>query len=305
MIMSQAPPQVSTFMLPLQNVSTASVAIDIESDPMAVVTVSGKDEASTQTLETTLNGLLTIVKGQGQQAVATAPTAEVGKVLKEILDSLQFTRDGETLTMNIPKPEGFGDALMNSIVEARAAAKRVQKKNNLRQVALGLHNFHSAYRLFPYVNPRTKEPDGFSWRVRILPFIEEQFLWESLDLDKGVKEAPNAQFADQMPKIFGNGGKISGIGAVVHKPMPKSFADITDGTSNTIAFIEAPTNAPWMEQPAGFTVDEAIKLVDALPDGGSLNVCMYDGSVRELPKTIDKDTLRALLTHNGGERVDF
>ncbi len=86
--------------------------------------------------------------------------------------------------------------LLPAVQQAREAARRTQCKNNLKQMALGVHNFHDTYKAFPparvlYDERPTESsliPAGFlrgldepSWLVRILPFLEQRNkakLWE-------------------------------------------------------------------------------------------------------------------------------
>ena len=71
---------------------------------------------------------------------------------------------------------------------ARLAADINRSRNNLKQIAIAFHNFHDAYQKFPSsVNTKegartsNKKPvQPFSWRVAILPFIEQNELFEEL-----------------------------------------------------------------------------------------------------------------------------
>jgi prepilin-type processing-associated H-X9-DG protein len=85
---------------------------------------------------------------------------------------------------------------------------------------------------------------------------------------------------------------------------------ITDGTSNTIAFVERKTPVCWMS-PEDVTFEDAEQGVNKIPTGigsehaGGANSAFCDGSVRFLSNTIDKKILRALLTIAGGESVNW
>lgn len=62
---------------------------------------------------------------------------------------------------------------------AREAARRAQCSNNLKQIAFSLHSYHDRYGCFPpaYIADEEGKP-MHSWRVLILPFIEEQALYD-------------------------------------------------------------------------------------------------------------------------------
>ncbi|HLA83315.1 MAG TPA: DUF1559 domain-containing protein [Thermoguttaceae bacterium] len=65
--------------------------------------------------------------------------------------------------------------LLPAVQAAREAARRLHCTNNLKQLALGLHNYHDAYGCFPY---GTITSHSLAWRVAILPYVEEKNLYE-------------------------------------------------------------------------------------------------------------------------------
>jgi len=79
--------------------------------------------------------------------------------------------------------------LLPAIQAAREAARRTQCQNNLKNLALGLHNYHDSAKTFPpAITQRPGEDPGLSvrlranWAVLLLPYIEEQSLYDSFDL---------------------------------------------------------------------------------------------------------------------------
>ena len=106
----------------------------------------------------------------------------------------------------------------------------------------------------------------------MLPFLEQNNLADQIDKEKGPEDKANSEFVDKMPKMFGADGKNSGVSWVQSEV--KGFADITDGSSNTIMLIENPNAGPWMKN-APITADDAMKLVTNLKDGEDLIVVLY------------------------------
>src|SRR5206468_1044942 len=68
-----------------------------------------------------------------------------------------------------------------AVQRVRAAADRLECANHLRQVGIALHNYHGAYRSLPpgcsYQNGTDPFPH-MSWMTRILPYLEQQALWD-------------------------------------------------------------------------------------------------------------------------------
>ena len=91
--------------------------------------------------------------------------------------------------------------------------------------------------------------------------------------------------------------------SLFEKDKATSFADVTDGLSNTIMVLESQEEVPWT-RPEDLNFDPAA--APSLSGAGSLhpggfNVLMTDGSVRFFKRTIDLQTFKSLITRAGGE----
>ena len=223
---------------------------------------------------------------------------------------------------------GILTALMLPAVQAaREAARRSQCVNNLKQIGLAMHNYHDTYKCFP---PAViADEDGRpmrSWRVAILPYIEQASLYDQYDFDVPWDDPINQMLmnipipAYQCPSdptvsvspCNTNYVMIVGKSTIGGEPNEAvKMADIKDGTSNTILAIEVGgSGIPWTE-PRDLTVEEAIAFITNSGAGqfsqfhpGGLNVLMADGSVQFIASTIDPGILPALLTRDDGQAVD-
>ena len=79
--------------------------------------------------------------------------------------------------------------MLPAVQAAREAARRMSCSNNFKQIGLGLHNYHAAYKnlpmnaggtTFPGSNGNQSNRLWLSWMVGTLPFIEQQALWEQV-----------------------------------------------------------------------------------------------------------------------------
>jgi len=201
--------------------------------------------------------------------------------------------------------------LLPAVQAAREAARRMQSSNNAKQLMLSIHNYESAYRQIP---PRaTKSPNGkplLSWRVAMLPYIDQNALYQQFHLDEPWDSEHNIKLLDKMPQTFNHPSYVGPAGHTVYlapyyestiwnADKPK-FAGVTDGLSNTIAIFEVNDAhaVPWTK-PDDLDLDE-VELLDCFRPTGS-NVAMFDGSVRFISPEIDASVLKAMVTSAGGE----
>src|SRR5215218_9186216 len=74
--------------------------------------------------------------------------------------------------------------------------------NNLKQLALAWHNFEAVNGHLPPNQTDKKGKALLSWRVQILPYIEELPLYQKFKLDEPWDSENNKKLVDQMPKLF-------------------------------------------------------------------------------------------------------
>ena len=189
--------------------------------------------------------------------------------------------------------------------------------NNLKQIGLAFHNYYSAYDRFPG-NIYSKDGKALlSWRVAILPFIEEEKLYKQFKLDEPWDSDANKKLIARMPKLYAplrvkaKEGEtfyqvFVGDKALFGDKGPRfKINNIPDGTSNTGMVFEAGEPVVWTK-PADLPFDEkkALPKLGGLFDGECL-VVMCDGSVRHLKKDADEKELKKLIMPADGEVIDF
>ena len=218
--------------------------------------------------------------------------------------------------------------LVESVSAARAAAQRQVSMNNMRQIMLALHNWadvHGGH--FPPPVIYGKDGKGkvpHSWRVELLPYLEQAALYESYKFDESWDSEANKAILAKMPTVFrhplddeksthstyfaltpavlaaeGDGPVLTAFG----KRDGVRFVDIIDGTSNTLAVVEAKRDILWTK-PDDIVFDPAKDpptLGGWFKDGFHAALC--DGSVRFISDKIDAATLKLLISPQGGEPV--
>src|SRR5262245_9143676 len=71
--------------------------------------------------------------------------------------------------------------LLPAVQAARESGRRTSCQNNLRQMGVGIHNYHDTKRLLP---PSRRGPQHATWFVLILPYAEQNALYDQWDIDK-------------------------------------------------------------------------------------------------------------------------
>ncbi len=173
---------------------------------------------------------------------------------------------------------------------AGPAALRNGCINNLRQIALAINNYESAHGHFP--PPYTTDDNGnplHSWRVLILPYMEETALYNQLDLTKPWHHPDNLAVGKRMPDVYrcpsfeDDSPEMRMTTAYVaiigdHTAWPRTgqrtIEEISDGMGNTLLLVESEKyRLHWMS-----TADPSIEMVgpingvgDTLASGGPHN----------------------------------
>ncbi len=177
--------------------------------------------------------------------------------------------------------------------------------NAMKQVLLAVHNYVSAYNQFPFLHhteDRTEDHNDLSWMVRILPYMDEAELFSQFDLEQSWESEQNRPLLDKMPAIFGKPNRLSKVEGQqtqirwVESDV-KRFADITNGSSNTIALIYGGPPVYWTENKP-LTQAAAMELFMSLKPAEELIVAMYDGSVKRLSRAFSRESFQAMLTPN-------
>lgn len=207
--------------------------------------------------------------------------------------------------------------LLPAVQAAREAARRMQCQNNLKQIALAMHNYADVYKALPPAY--TVDANGkplHSWRVLLLPFLEQQSLYQQIDLSKPWNDPANKALSELVLPVYAcpsdprptspktNYLAVVDPSGIFSGPTQTKFFDITDGTSNTILIVESTKEVNWME-PTDLSMNEFLSSPKSSHHSGVFQAAFGDGAVMALENDMPQETKRALVTKNQGEQVNF
>jgi prepilin-type processing-associated H-X9-DG protein len=213
--------------------------------------------------------------------------------------------------------------LLPAINAAREAGRRASCTNKLRQINLALLNYESTYGHLPPAASKGKNGDPpMSWRVAILPFMEQDALYRRYRANEPWDSPANRELAKIRLQEFvcpsdtdavpGETSyvMITGENTIGGKPGSPGIrpAEFSGNRGDTIMVLEVHgLKIPWTE-PRDITLAELAQRLRA--NGGRIghvagfNVGFADGSVKNISPQIDPGVLRSLAIINGGQPVD-
>jgi prepilin-type processing-associated H-X9-DG protein len=211
--------------------------------------------------------------------------------------------------------------LFTSVTKVKEAAGRMKDSNNLKMIGLGMHNVHGAtggfQGPFAFDEKGNRATGDLSFRVGLLPYIEQANLYRKFDLSQGWDSARNRPHSTtvvptyQSPfaadptipttpyRAFVGGGALFDESGKPVRP-----ADIPDGTGNTIMLIGVDDEVPWAApRELKYSPTGPLPRIGTRGMPAGANVLLADGSVRFLKNTTPDPVLRSLITRAGGDTV--
>jgi len=281
-------------------------------EPRFQLVVQAKDAESAQALNALGKSVVQYLR-QSPQVPRYAP--DFAKLADEL--KAEVNQDRITATIDAQKASTWAATLTLPLRERAAKAGCV---NNLKQIGLAMHNYHSQYKSFPpaYTVDKAGKP-LLSWRVLILPYLEQDALYKEFHLDEPWDSEHNRALIDRMPPTYhcpAGSSKRADLGKTTYlTPRGKAtifpgsegikIQKITDGTSNTIFVVDAANDrAVTWTKPDDWDVDPKLDLKGIFGHHpGGTPFSFADGSVRFIKETVDPKTLEMLITRDGGEVI--
>lgn len=215
---------------------------------------------------------------------------------------------------------GIGSGLLLPAVKAaRENARKARYSSNIREIILALNCYDSVYgKLPPLYTVDVAGKPLHSWRVLILPFMEQATLHEKIRLNEPWDSEYNKQFHNVLipqysePKITNSNDPNMRCNYVVIKGQPlkpkveTELGDISDGTSKTVSIVVVKEPFCWMDPKADISLEDFVKWTNKKDSVlGTENVGFWNGSVKILPSDMPTEILKAIGTAKGGENVEI
>jgi prepilin-type processing-associated H-X9-DG protein len=322
-IFTAAPPELQPF-LPLLKSKTIILQANLDKELSAEVRFLAENEDKAIESERSFNllmkladeGLAMVVKPEkadDELKLLLPALTELHKVVQGIKADRRGTET--TARAAIKADLALGRPIAALFLRPSMGSARIQSQNNLKQIGLAMHNFLDKDGVFPAAAIVDKKGKPLlSWRVAILPYIEQDNLYKQFKLDEPWDSDHNKKLIDKMPRIYAlpSGGTkpgethyrvFVGNGAAFDTVQGIGIAQFTDGTSNTMLAFEAAEGVPWTK-PDEIEFDPQKPMVKHLRfDNTVCNLLFADGSVRAVPKTIKDEVLKLVIQRDDGQPI--
>jgi hypothetical protein len=220
---------------------------------------------------------------------------------------------------------GLIAALGRAVGSAREAARRAQCSCQYCQILLALHNYHSQYNALPpaYIPDANGKP-MHSWRVLLLPYMDQSALYNRYKFNEPWNGPNNITLLNSMPSNFACPSRFSnptnltsyvavtGPGTMFPGAQSTKFDDVTDGLADTLMILEVSNaNIPWTApadldvRTMSFQINDRKRAGISSKHPGGANVGVADGKARWAGNSLTPGNLRAVLTIAGGEGISM
>lgn len=195
-----------------------------------------------------------------------------------------------------------------AVQAVRGAVARAAGQAEMKQIGVALQTYMTENNgLPPAAITDASGKRLLSWRVAILPYLEQDNLHKQFRLNEPWDSPHNRPLLGKMPKQFGgdpNGmtavRAFAGPGMAFEWNRKVTLAEIADGTSNTALIADASSGVEWTK-PDELDFAGSAPIVLGQPNQTTVNVLFADGAVKRVPKTLSPADWKALATRAGGE----
>jgi hypothetical protein len=297
------------------------------------------------TFRLALPSLLRAMHAEAGTPLEAQMQALAGRLMTEVLTGIKTSRKDDRVVMQLETKRSYVELFSlagKALIAARQEAPLIASSNNLKQLAIGMHNYNDTLgSLPPHASYKKTErgDDGkdvtkplLSWRVHLLPFMEETRLWGEFRFDEPWDSDHNKKLIAKMPAVFKSPGLELGEGKTCYVvPVSRDMkygtifppgvtarnqggagvsglplVAITDGTANTVMIVEAPPEkAVIWTKPDDWEVNAKEPKKGLFgARAGFLLAAFADASVHRIPEKISTENLLRFVGRSDGEIAD-
>ncbi len=202
--------------------------------------------------------------------------------------------------------------------DLRSAHDHLRCPNNLKQIALALHSYEQAHGVFPPAH--SVDANGkplHSWRTLILPYLEQDTLYRTIDLSKPWNDPVNMKAVttdvsvyrcpeSRRPSNMTTYVAIVGPNACFKPEGSRRRSEITDHPHSTLLVVEAADEESIYWMAPEDAIESLVTNIGLGPKtqihhDGFTNGCCVDGSVRLLKSNTSQEVWRALVSISGND----
>jgi hypothetical protein len=307
----------------------ALVALDTKDKIKLNAMTHSSEEDNAKQISEVLYGYVALAKGalpglkpmlMQMSGNNSAVAAKIEDMLTSFVDGVKITQKSSdvfcSVTIEPQLLELAQGPLLSGIMAAREAARNNTLRNKIRQLGLGVMTFLEANKRFPDTTADSPQMPAMSWRVRILPYIEQKALYDEYKKDEPWDSENNKKVLAKMPDAYRHPDqdatsintsffRLAGAeGLAPGGQNPIKMKNVSDGLSKTLLIVEAEREVPW-------TKPDDIEVVKGqTPELGRKKSDFFmaitsDGAVHTISKKIDAESFWAIFTRAGGEIVDW
>jgi hypothetical protein len=300
------------------------VGVTMSPNPRPTFALEASDAESTQTFVELWNNF----------PKAFEPMTELGErrhemksYLQPLVEQVQPRVEGTRAIVDFSASDvqlaSFRKALGDAAHAMTESNRRHRRFQQFKEMTIAMINFHDTQKHLPAA-AEIRDKDGkplLSWRVAILPYLDEGDLYKQFHLDEPWDSPHNRALLAKMPSVYADPDhKLKEItkagtttyqvpvapGTIFHGNEGITYRDVTDGTSKTVLIVEVePSRAVEWTKPQDWEVDMQNPLEGvAREDRKVFTAGFADGHVEAIPVNVDSQTLRSILTRSGKEVLD-
>ena len=306
-----------------------SAGISVQNEAAQII-LQAKSTRNANEIISAIKGTADLVLKDIQDNPSTViSTTQFTDRLKKITEQFTPTINDETqLVLMIDRSKAV--AFEQTVVQLVAWLQTAQSFSWANQCSLNLKALSVAFNKYKddkgeYPPAWTTDPLGkplHSWRVLILPYLDEEDLYNTIRLDEPWDSPHNRQFHTKMPTVFRCPASINAtnstttyalvVGPDTFPEGPKAMKpeDLQDAADATIQIVERKNPVCWMKPEEipqdialrGIGIDKGLGSNHARP---GFHIVLFDSTSRYVPDTVSSSIFRGILTQRGGEKINM